>query len=497
MTNPFGRYSERFWGALKFGALALPVALAAGLATATVHARAAAPANAPVPALAADPARVAPVASYADLVSRVAPSVVTIRSEKTVKAADLQLPDELREFFGGRLPRMTPHREGALGSGVIVSSDGYILTNNHVIDDAQRVRVELSDRRVFSARVVGTDAPSDLALVKIDAAGLPALPIGDSDKARIGDVVLAFGNPLGVGQTVTMGIISAKGRSTGLGQGGYEDFLQTDAPINQGNSGGALVNTRGELIGINSQILSPNGGGNIGIGFAIPSNMARSVMDQLVSHGKVNRGMLGVSIQPVTSELAQGLGLKEVRGVLVNSVVPGGPADKAGLKSGDVILQFNGKDVNDPNVLRNQVAGTPPGTDITLTILRNGAQQQIHVRESELTAQNAPSESGGANGGGNAARLGLSLVPLTPAIAAQLGLPRGTQGLAVQNVDPAGPAAQVGIQVGDVVQQVNRQPVRTTDDVRRALGKLEAGSPPPVLLISRNGQTAFVAVPLQ
>jgi len=442
-----------------------------------------------------------PILSYADTVDRVAPAVVTIRASRRVRAPQ-QFPflDDpfFRQFFGGGVPRGGQTQvEHALGSGVIVRADGHILTNHHVIDGAEDIKVDLNSHTTYAAKLVGSDAPSDLAVLKISASGLPVLELGDSDKVRVGDVCLAVGNPLGVGESVTAGIVSAKGRATGISDGSFQDFLQTDAPINQGNSGGALVNTRGELIGINSQILSPNGGGNIGIGFAIPSNMARTVMDQLVSHGKVNRGMLGVSIQPVTSELAQGLGLKEVRGVLVNSVVPGGPADKAGLKSGDVILQFNGKDVNDPNVLRNQVAGTPPGTDITLTILRNGAQQQIHVRESELTAQNAPSESGGANGGGNAARLGLSLVPLTPAIAAQLGLPRGTQGLAVQNVDPAGPAAQVGIQVGDVVQQVNRQPVRTTDDVRRALGKLEAGSPPPVLLISRNGQTAFVAVPLQ
>ncbi|HVO13522.1 MAG TPA: DegQ family serine endoprotease [Vicinamibacteria bacterium] len=489
MTNPFGRYSERFWGALKFGALALPVALAAGLATATVHARAAAPANAPVPALAADPARVAPVASYADLVSRVAPSVVTIRSEKTVKAADLQLPDELREFFGGRLPRMTPHREGALGSGVIVSSDGYILTNNHVIDDAQRVRVELSDRRVFSARVVGTDAPSDLALVKIDAAGLPALPIGDSDKARIGDVVLAFGNPLGVGQTVTMGIISAKGRSTGLGQGGYEDFLQTDAPINQGNSGGALVNTSGELVGINSQILSPSGG-NIGIGFAVPASMAKSVMAQLEHGGKVHRGQLGVTVQDVTADIARSLGLHEVKGALAGDVVPGSAAARAGLERGDVIVAYDGKPVDDANGLRNHVAETAPGTHVTLTVVRQGEQKTLSTDLGEL--QPTRTASNGGDDDAPHGRLGLAVEPLTPDAAEQVGA-KATKGLLVDQVDPAGPAASAGFQPGDVIEQVNGKAVSTVTDLRSATANA-SDAHPALVLVDRKGASLFLAL---
>ena len=441
-----------------------------------------------------------PILSYADTVDRVAPAVVTIRASHRVRAPQ-QFPffDDpfFRQFFGGGVPRGGQTQvEHALGSGVIVRADGHILTNHHVIDGAEDIKVDLTTRNTYSAKLVGSDAPSDLAVLKINAGGLPLLDLADSDKVRVGDVCLAVGNPLGVGESVTAGIVSAKGRATGISDGSFQDFLQTDAPINQGNSGGALVNTRGELIGINSQILSPNGGGNIGIGFAIPSNMARNVMNQLISRGRVDRGMLGVGIQPLTSELAKSMGLKEVRGVLVNSVVPGGPADKAGIKTGDVILQFNGKDVNDPNVLRNEVAGTAPGADITLTILRDGSQQQIHVREGELTAHNASGEAGGGGNAAGAPRLGLSLVPLTPNLAAQLGIARSTQGLVVQEADPSGPAAQAGIQVGDVIQQVNRQPVRTTDDVRRALGKADGG-PPPLLLINRNGQSAFVTVPLQ
>src|SRR5690348_4575201 len=273
-----------------------------------------------------------PALSYADVVDRVAPAVVTIRSSRRVRASQ-QFPffDEpfFRQFFGGGSPS-TPQVEQALGSGVIVRADGHILTNHHVIDGAEEIKVDLSTRRTYSAKVIGSDAPSDLAVLKISASDLPVLQLADSDKVRVGDIALAVGNPLGIGETVTAGIISAKGRATGSGDGSFQDFLQTDAPINKGNSGGALVNTRGELVGINSQILSPNGGGNIGIGFAIPSNMAKSVMNQLIKKGKVNRGMLGVTIQPLTSDLAQGLGLKEARGVLIGDVVPGGPAEKAG-----------------------------------------------------------------------------------------------------------------------------------------------------------------------
>ena len=275
--------------------------------------------------------------SYANVVEAVTPAVVTVRSEHRVRQVSQQVPDELREFFGGRIPmpqRPQP-RAGGLGSGVIVRADGYILTNHHVIDGAEQVTVELTDGRSFKADVVGSDAPSDLAVLKIaGASNLHTLPLGNSDAVAVGDVVLAVGNPLGVGQTVTMGIVSAKGRATGGTN--FEDFIQTDAPINQGNSGGPLVNTDGELVGINSQILSPSGG-NIGIGFSIPANMARNVMTQLIDQGTVRRGMLGVTIQPVTSDIARSLGLDNVRGALVNGVQPDSPAARAGLRRGDVI----------------------------------------------------------------------------------------------------------------------------------------------------------------
>ena len=332
----------------------------------------------------------APVVSYADVVSRVSPAVITIHSEMRVRAPQ-QYPfmDDpmFRQFFGDRVPQQIPEqRRSGLGSGVIISTDGYILTNHHVIDGAEQIKVDLNDNRTFDAKVVGSDPPSDLAVLKIDATNLPVLALGDSDKVRVGDVVLAIGNPLGIGQTVTMGIISAKGRQTGLSSGAFEDFLQTDAPINQGNSGGALVSTNSELIGINSQILSPSGG-SIGIGFSIPSNMARTITDTLVKTGKVRRGQLGIVVVRTNSEASKELGVKESKGVVVAQVQPGSSADRAGVKKGDVITGFNGSEVSEPNVFRNLVASTTPNSEVTLTILRDGREMQLRATLGELVSR--------------------------------------------------------------------------------------------------------------
>jgi Do/DeqQ family serine protease len=328
-----------------------------------------------------------PVVSYADVVSRVSPAVITIHSEMRVRTPQ-QFPfmndPMFRQLFGDRAPQQSPeqHRIG-LGSGVIISTDGYILTNHHVIDGAEQIKVDLNDNRTLNATVVGIDPPSDLAVLKIDAANLPVLALGDSDKVRVGDVVLAIGNPLGIGQTVTMGIISAKGRQTGLSNGSFEDFLQTDAPINQGNSGGALVSTNSELIGINSQIISPSGG-SIGIGFSIPSNMARTITDTLVREGKVRRGQLGIVVARPNSEPAKQLGITTNKGVVVTQVQPGSAAERAGLIAGDVIIALNDVELTEPNVFRNQIASSAPGSEVTLTILRDGRERRITVTLGEL-----------------------------------------------------------------------------------------------------------------
>jgi serine protease Do len=439
--------------------------------------------------------------SYSDIVKIVAPAVVTIRTEARANSspAQFQLPDEdfFRRFFGDpgdeqrpspRQPR--PFRQSGLGSGVIVTTDGYILTNNHVVDDADEIRVELTDGRSLVAKLVGTDEPSDLALLKINATNLHAVNLGNSDAVQVGDVVLAVGNPLGVGQTVTMGIISAKGRSNRSGSGSYEDFLQTDAPINRGNSGGALVNLKGELVGINSQILSQSGG-NIGIGFAIPSNMAKSVMDDLRTTGKVTRAQLGVTVQPVTSDLAESLGLNDVNGALIGSVTPDSAADRAGLKRGDVIKSFNGQPVSDTNTLRNRVASAKPGSTADVTVIRDGDEEQISVKLDEATGNRAARNAPDADGADNSA-LGVTVAPLTAELASRYRLPRGTRGIVVQEVDPDGRAAAAGIQSGDVIEEVNRRPVESVDDLRAAVRR--STDRPVLLLINRQGSQLFMTV---
>jgi Do/DeqQ family serine protease len=429
--------------------------------------------------------------SYADLVSKVSPAVVTDRSERVVHRTQ-QLPDDplFRRFFDDRFgerPESRSPRQSGLGSGVIVRPDGYVLTNHHVVDGAEEVTVELADRRTFDAKVVGSDEPSDLAVLKIDATNLPTLPLGNSDEVRVGDVVLAVGNPLGVGQTVTMGIVSAKGRSTGLGEGAFEDFIQTDAPINQGNSGGALVNTRGELIGINSQILSPSGG-NIGIGFAIPATMAREIMVQLIDGGSVRRGMLGVTIQPVTSEIARSLSMDTVQGALVNSVQANGPADKAGVEQGDVIVSLDGGSVSDGNSLRNHIARLKPGATVKLGVLRDGKEQTLTATLGELSARAEHDPAAGAPMNGN---FGLSVEPLTAQSAKQRDL-NVSEGLLVTAVDPAGAAADAGFRPGDVIQEVDGKPVSTVGVLKQSLN--ESGTRPALVLVNREGASLYLTL---
>jgi serine protease Do len=447
--------------------------------------------------------------SYADIVQKSSPAVVRIAAERksqTNPQGQFPFGDLFRDFFPG-MPQQQqrPRVERGVGSGVIVNADGTILTNFHVVEGAEKLTIQMENNKTYPAKMVGSDEPSDLAVLKIEAqeGNFPFLNLGDSNQVRVGDIVLAIGNPLGIGQTVTAGIISAKGRQTGLSDGtSFQDFLQTDAPINRGNSGGALVNVQGELIGINSQIISDSGGGgNIGIGFAIPSNMAKSVMEQLLKDGTVRRGMLGVGIQDVTEEVAKSLELKEAKGVLVNSVKPGSAADKGGIKTGDIIAAINGEPTDDSNILRNKVAGTTPGTQIKVTVYRAGKSEELNVTLDEYSvetvkkdSQNNPNNENNKqeNKENQNPKLGLTLTTLTPEIARQLRLPADTQGLVVENVDEDGAAAEQGIQRGDVVTQINNQPVKTNDEASAAIEK--SGSRPILLLINRQGQTRYFTV---
>ena len=445
--------------------------------------------------------------SYADVVDKTSPAVVRIEADHKEKPApQTQFPSGGDDFFRqfqnpGRNQR--PQIERGLGSGVIIDANGTILTNNHVVEGADKITVAMSDNKTYEAKVVGTDVPSDLAVIKIEATNLPFLTLGNSDSVRVGDIVLAIGNPLGIGQTVTAGIISAKGRRTGLSDGSkdsFEDFLQTDAPINRGNSGGALVNLNGELIGINSQILSPGGasGGNIGIAFSIPSNMAKSVMEQLIKDGKVHRGQLGIGIQNITDDLAKALDLQQRSGVIVTSVKPGSAAEKAGMKRNDLIVAINGEKIEDNNVLRNKVASTLPGTDIKVTVIREGKEIELTAKLDELNPADAKRTGSGQGNDDNGAepqnqsgKLGLSLQPVTPQTAKQLGLD-SNEGLVVTDVDPNGPAAEEGVGRGDVILEINRKTVKSVADVQAALSS--SGDKPVLLLISRRGQTIYLTV---
>ncbi len=428
-------------------------------------------------------------ASYSAVVDRVAPSVVTVRTETRPQASRTAM-SPFPEFFG-RDGREAPSRSRAgLGSGVVIREDGLVLTNHHVIDDASRIRIEFADGRSLPATLVGSDAPSDLAVLRVEASGLTALPFGDSDETKVGDVVLAFGNPLGVGQTVTMGIVSAKGRATGVGDGSYEDFLQTDAPINQGNSGGALVNLQGELVGINAQIMSPSGG-NIGIGFAIPSAMARTVAEQLTRDGVVRRARLGVTVQGLTPDLAASLQMPDQHGALVSDVEAGGPAAAAGVQQGDVLVEVAGRPVQDANAMRNQIAGTLPGTTVPIVVRRNGKTETLSVRlaERERPVSESPAAEVDARSDSG---VGLSVTPLTPQLARQLELPDETTGLLVAGVDPNGVAAAAGMREGDLIRTVNGEPVNSVSALRAALKA--RSDRPALLLVRRAGSDAFVAL---
>jgi serine protease Do len=435
---------------------------------------------------------------FAPVVKKVLPDVVNISSSKVVKtrtAFEGQIPEEFRQFFGddSQNRRGTPRQQGeqreqGLGSGVIVSPEGYILTNNHVVDEATDVKVTLSDKREFKARVIGTDPKTDIAVLKIDASGLPAIVIGDSSKVQIGDYALAVGNPFGVGKTVTMGIVSATGR-TGLGIEAYEDFIQTDAPINPGNSGGALINDRGELVGINTAIISHGSEGNQGIGFAVPVNLARTVMDQILKNGKVTRAYLGIIPQDVTPAMAKAFGEKDPHGALVGDVSPDSPAQRAGLLKDDIILELNGKLVEDANQLRMSISMMSPDAGVTLKVFRGGAEREVPVKLAELPVKEASVRSESKDAKSSLA--GISVEDVDAQTARQLGLPANTAGVVVTNISPSSPAVDSGLRRGDVIQEVNRQPVKNTSDFERAMGNSKDQT---LLLVNRQGSTMYVAV---
>jgi serine protease Do len=418
------------------------------------------------------------------------PAVVNIASAKTVRGLEgTSAPffsDPFFRFFFA--PEPAPQRERSLGSGVILTREGYVLTNNHVVDGAQDIRVTLNDRRELKARLIGADPKTDLAVLKLPGSGYSVLPVGDSSRVEVAEVVLAIGNPFGLAQTVTMGIVSAVGRAN-VGIADYEDFIQTDAAINPGNSGGALVSAGGALIGINTAIFTQSGG-YMGIGFAVPINMARQVMDQLVTRGRLNRGYLGVAVQDVTPAITRGLGLSVEGGILVSDVTPGGPAAQAGLQRGDVITSIDGKAVTDVGHFRNLVAGTAPGTRVQLTILRNGRQQAAEVAIGEAPEPARPVAAAPARS--QAGLPDVAVTDVTPEVAQRLGLPPAVQGAVVTRVASGGPAAEAGLRPGDVIQEVNRQPVRSARDFARAVE--QAGDRDVVALVKRGGTSTYVVI---
>jgi len=427
---------------------------------------------------------------FAPILKPALPAVVSITSSRMIKVPQNPFFNDpfFQQFFGGQFPQQPQQqREMGLGSGVIVSQDGYILTNNHVVAKGTDIKVMLADKRQFPGKVIGTDPQTDIAVVKIDATGLPTLTLGDSAKLQVGDYDFAIGNPFGVGETATMGIISATGRS-GLGIENYEDFIQTDAAINPGNSGGAMVDLHGNLVGINTAIATGGGEGNVGIGFAIPINMARTVADQLVAHGKVVRGYLGLYPQDVTNDIAKQFGLSGPTGALVSDVSPDSPAAKAGIKRGDVILKVNGQPVESANDLRLRISQTPPGTDVKLEISRDGKVQDVTVDLGEFPEKEANATPGQSNGGG---LQGVNVQDLTPDLAQQLNLPAGVHGVVVSDVDPSSPAA-ADLQRGDVIQEVNHKPISNVQQYNAAVSA--AGSQPVLLLVNRGGVTQYVVV---
>lgn len=429
-----------------------------------------APAASPSPSVAVDTSRLPPnqgmISSFAPIVDKIAPSVVSVYTHKTVR-----VPRELREFFGG--PRSGTIQ--GLGSGVIVSADGYILTNNHVADGADEILVSIGlEKKEYKAKKIGADPGTDIAVLKIDATNLPAITFADSDKAKVGDIVLAVGNPYGLTRTVTMGIISGLGRS-GLGLVDYADFIQTDASINPGNSGGGLVDTEGRLVGLNTAIYSPSGANN-GIGFAVPSNLAQEVLKSIRDHGGVVRGYLGIVIQPVTQDLADTFKLKDLSGALVSDVTQGGPADKAGIQDGDVITEVNGHKIDDPRQLRILVSGLAPGTKAGIKFLRNGQEKTAEAevgtlpkKETEAGSSESPSQ--------HISNIldGITVTDLTDDLRKTMHIPRKVNGVIISDIETDSAGYRAGLRDGFVIEEINHQPVHDSDQAVKMGDEIKKG----------------------
>jgi serine protease Do len=444
----------------------------------------------PLSVHAAEPTAPVPLPSFADIVKDVIPAVVNISTTHTVKRPEMpggRSGDPMEEFmrrFFDQMPKS--YKERSLGSGVIVSADGEILTNDHVVASADVVEVILQDQKRFKAKVVGRDKKTDIALLHIEADHpLPAAKLAKGDEVRVGDWVIAIGNPFGLGETVTAGIVSAKGRA--IGAGPYDDFIQTDASINPGNSGGPLLNMRGEVVGINSAIYSQSGG-NIGIGFAIPIDMAARIADSLRSRGKVVRGWLGVAIQDVTPELSKAMGLENATGALVADVVKDGPAEKAGVRRGDVIVAYQGKQIATSRDLPIRVADTPVGTKAELKIVREGEAKTITAEIAELKEKDAASEMAQAP-----PRLGLHVDKISPQMAERLGIAPDTKGVVVTSVDPGSPADDAEIRAGDVIREVDRKPVASPEAFDKAIAARKPGKPL-LVLVQRGDSTLFITI---
>jgi serine protease Do len=443
------------------------------------------------------------ITTFAPIVEKVAPSVVTVFTTQTVSRTAAPFPfsdDALRQFFGGQLPqRQGKQTLQGLGSGVIVSPDGYILTANHVVSGAEEILVGLgTELRKYKAKKVGTDPGTDVALLKIDEKNLPAITFADSDKARAGDIVLAVGNPFGLRQTVTMGIISAIGRG-GVGIVDYENFIQTDAAINMGNSGGALVDTKGQLLGINTAIFSRTGG-NQGVGFAIPANLARDVMQSLREKGRVVRGYIGASVQPLTPELAEAMKLKgQPTGALVGEVAANTPSQKAGIKTGDVITAVNGKKISDARELRLMIGSMAPGSRAQIQVNREGQEKKFDVQLIEMPA--GVTEEGGPEASPEESTQpekttvfgGVAVADITDDIRSALNLPKEIQGTVIAEVDADSPAGKAGLREGDVIQEVNKEPVRNAKDLVAVSKKLKPNEKILIRVYSQ-GRSGYVAL---